>query len=389
MSEITVKDLLKLESMKDFKVIAGEKGLDNIIDYVEILDYEFTKGASMNRKSVFDGNSIVLTSLLFAKDQPELILDAVKKLKAFNVSGMAYKTTFFKKLPDEVLEYADKESFAILQFGGDEFFERVIFDILSAVNEEDRDDERKRLLQRLIEDELDEAQTREAAYGINTGFKRYARVVCIKSLENDVTGKVAGPEPDRRLTEKTAMIKYHDIFILILTQDSCCGSRFYALLEDMYAVYDLSGKDFIAGKSSIGSVSALGVLVREAVEAMIVADIRDEKIMEFKDTGIYRIIAAQQKNKEVDKYINEMIKAICELDRDGEKCFLDTASAYVKAEGDFLKAAELAFCHKNTVRYRIKKIQDHLNYMTGDKEFYLELAYVIKSYLYKEKAGCL
>lgn len=389
MPEITVKDLLKLESMKEFKVIAGEKGLDNVIDYVEILDYEFTKGASMDRKSVFDGRSIVLTSLLFAKDEPELILDAVKRLKAFNVSAMAYKTTFFGRLPEEVLEYADRESFAILQFGGDEFFERVIFDILSAVNEEGRDGEKMRLLQRLIEEELDETQTRDVAYSINPGFKRYACAVGIKPLSNDISGRAAGREPARRLAEKTSMIKYRDIFILILTQDSYSCSRFYALLEDMYAIYGLTGRDFIAGKSSIGPVSRLDYLVKEAIEAVIVADINNERMIEFANTGIYRIIAAQQKNKEADKYVKEVIKTVCELDREGEKCFFDTAAAYVKAGGDFEKAAEIAFCHKNTVRYRIKRIQEALNSDAGDKEFYLELAYAVKSYLYKEKSGYL
>lgn len=77
---VTVKDLLGLDIMKNFKLIAGGGGLTKTITATEILDFEFVQEGYRTR--TFDGNSLVLSSLLFAKDRPELIFEAIKKLCA-------------------------------------------------------------------------------------------------------------------------------------------------------------------------------------------------------------------------------------------------------------------------------------------------------------------
>ncbi|MBR4999718.1 MAG: hypothetical protein IKY11_02165, partial [Rikenellaceae bacterium] len=63
--------------MKGFKVVAGKKGLSSEILATEILDFEFVQeGVDYRKNKIFEGDSIVLSSLLFAKDEPDLILDA-------------------------------------------------------------------------------------------------------------------------------------------------------------------------------------------------------------------------------------------------------------------------------------------------------------------------
>lgn len=384
MPGITVKDLLRLESMKNFRVVAGSRGLDRPVDYVEILDYEFTKGAKMNRRVTFEGRSIVLTSLLFAKDEPELILDAVIKLRGFNVSAMAYKRSFFSKLPDDVLEYADREGFAILEFGGDEFFERIIFDILSAVNSDDKESLREQGIRRLIEDNLDRQQVREISLTINPSFRRYALAVSVREEDSEFDGRIM-PEPDRRLTEKTALIRYGKGFILILTQDECRSESFYALLEDMCAVYGIMSGRYFMGKSRIGLTESLDTVVKEAVWARIAGEAEERSMTDFADMGIYQVIASLQDNAYAEHFSASRIELIRSLDKEGENGFLDTAAAYVKAEGDMERAAELAFCHRNTVRYRIRKIREKMNCESSEKEFYSELAFAIKYHLYMKK----
>ncbi len=76
---ITVGMLRKLEITKNFELVAGEGGLDKTIDGTEILDFEFADSTKDYRKDrAFVGNSIVLTSFLYAKDDPNLVVDAVE-----------------------------------------------------------------------------------------------------------------------------------------------------------------------------------------------------------------------------------------------------------------------------------------------------------------------
>ena len=68
-----------------------------------------------------------------------------------------------------------------------------------------------------------------------------------------------------------------------------------------------------------------------------------------------------------------------EEEKDGE--LLHTAIEYVLAKGDAVKAAEHLYCHKNTIRYRIGKLQEKLDPCSNEKEFYLNLAVAVKIYL--------
>ena len=117
----TVKDLFEIPITKNFRLVAGEDGLDRPVRGIEILDFEFTRGVKTERHDLFNKNTLILTSLVFAKDDPLAILDAVKTLFSINVSCLAYKPVIFSDLPREVIEYADSAGFPILEFGGDEF----------------------------------------------------------------------------------------------------------------------------------------------------------------------------------------------------------------------------------------------------------------------------
>ena len=108
---LTVKDLFDLNIMKNFKLIAGAGGLDRPITRTEILDFEFVQGVGMNRDRIFEGESIAISSLLFAKDNPDMILDTVMRLYELNVSCFAYKPVFINAF----LEHMNAEGEARLE----------------------------------------------------------------------------------------------------------------------------------------------------------------------------------------------------------------------------------------------------------------------------------
>ena len=73
---IRVREILALEPLAEFKLLAGAGGLDHMLNNVTILDYETD---SMDF-SAFQKGDFILTSLFFAKDDPSLITDAFRAL---------------------------------------------------------------------------------------------------------------------------------------------------------------------------------------------------------------------------------------------------------------------------------------------------------------------
>ena len=164
---VTIEDLLNLESMRDFKIVAGKKGLGRSITATEILDFEFIHEGEEYRERGFDGDSLVLTSLLFAKDDPGQILKAVKKLISQNVQALAYKPVFFKELPKEAIAYADEMKFPILEFGHDEYFEDIIFSIRTQVEKDGNLLKTEPLFQEMLSRNFTQEESCEALEKIN------------------------------------------------------------------------------------------------------------------------------------------------------------------------------------------------------------------------------
>ena len=381
---VTINDLLNLDALRDFKLVAGKKGLDRTVTGTEILDFEFMDEGLAYRERGFEGSSLVLTSLLCAKDEPELILKAVKKLISQNVQAMAYKPVFFNDLPAEALAYADKMEFPILKFGHDEFFEDIIFSIRSLVERDDILGLTEPLIGEMLTREFTEEEAEEAHERINPLLRPMVAAVCIRDRElkgSQISAKIRRSRPDEKLRSKTFVGKYEDLFIIILSQDEGHPDRFHTLLEDVAIVYGLVGRNLTTGVSNVRRIDdQFNLAIREAYWAEKVAEIEKKDVQYYRNMGIYQLIVSYIHTTPMRRYVQNFFAPLFEEEeKDGE--LMHTAIEYVLAKGDAVKTAERLFCHKNTIRYRIGKLQEKLDPDSNEKEFYQNLAIAVKIYL--------
>lgn len=392
---VTLHDVLELDIMKGFKVVAGANGLSETIKTTEILDFEFLQeGTAYRKEKIFDGESIVLSSLLFAKDEPELVLDAAKRLKALNVKALAYKPVFFHALPDEVLDFANENDFVILEFGYDEFFENIITSIKELVEKDQAADLTERLFEEMLERKFTEEEAEAAKDKINPLLRPEIMAVCMKLEDADevrLREIIRRGRPEGRLSSKVFVGKCKDKLMIILSQDEQNISRFQALLEDVKVAYGLTETDVITGVSGIRPVSkGIDAIVQQAYWAENVAEIEGETTKNYNDLGVYKLIISDIHAASIAEYMEAYLQPLFdETEKDQE--LLHTAIEYILAKGDSQKTAERLFCHKNTIRYRLGKLQEKLDPAVNEREFYQNLAMAIKIYLLlgKYKEDCI
>ena len=117
---IIVKDILSLQTTKNFTLIAGQSGLGRIIETVDILDYAWEQDRQFSRK-LFKPKSFPLSSLQFAKDNPEYLLAVISHLIECGVSGIAYKPVYYYDLPTEIRDLANSCNFPIFRIENGDF----------------------------------------------------------------------------------------------------------------------------------------------------------------------------------------------------------------------------------------------------------------------------
>ena len=104
-----VKDLFKLnKDFKDFKLLAGEKGLYNEIKSVDIM--EVPDGVYWTKP----GDFIITTGYSIKKEDASLEF-IVKTLIERRVAALGFKVgRFVDEIPDDILNFADKHNFPII-----------------------------------------------------------------------------------------------------------------------------------------------------------------------------------------------------------------------------------------------------------------------------------
>ena len=69
-----LRDIMQLPEFSGFRLLAGEGGLEAEVTATEIIDFEFAEGIEFSREEMFYGRSIGLSSLMFARESPQMLL---------------------------------------------------------------------------------------------------------------------------------------------------------------------------------------------------------------------------------------------------------------------------------------------------------------------------
>ena len=112
----------------------------------------------------------------------------------------------------------------------------------------------------------------------------------------------------------------------------------------------------------------------EAKSALQLISMEKQKyVLSYNDMGIHSLISQIRSPKTLDNYINDKLGRLIETDKvqDSELC--NTLRAYIENNCNSNATAELLFIHRNTMRYRLDKIEKILNVDLDDLSVCLEL----------------
>ncbi|MEH7330690.1 PucR family transcriptional regulator [Priestia megaterium] len=378
---MTVKDLFKLSLTKNFSVVAGYNGLQKKIACVGIMDYEYSEGFQLMRKEAFEPYSLVLSSLLFANQKPELLIRTIKELIKLKVSALAYKAVIYEDLPGDVLQFANEQNFPILRFGGDEYFEDVIFEVMTSIKSIENDLFLQNIMRCLIEDEVSESQLQSFLRQMNKPFEEYVFTANIRKIQTQ-NSKWTTPFLQFQSFLKPGIVCTYKNSVLILFTDKSDKLQFPKLLKEWMDLYGISTDGLIIGYGQVHQThTGLHQAVREAYYARVIASMETKPICKYADLASERLLIELYRKdaKFTNRYFKEYLGPL--LTEKTDKDLLDTAVTYVLKKSNVKEVADAHCCHPNTIRYRMAKIRQLLEPFSNDFVFYENLSSAVKLYL--------
>lgn len=107
------------------------------------------------------------------------------------------------------------------------------------------------------------------------------------------------------------------------------------------------------------------------------------KINRYDDLGFYKILVAVKDKKILQKFYDEKLGKLDSMEQDKKNDYIKTLSLYLKTGGNILKVAGLNNAHRNTILYRLNRMEELLktDFSDGNVRTELQVALYIKNIL--------
>ncbi len=349
------------------KIAAGIGGMSRTITSAGILDYEMEsvlKDKFMHTN--FHEGQLVVSTFLYAKDNPFLIADAVKHLAAKGVSGLVIKNVFKLPLHDAVLRYADSKNFPIFLIDSQDIYvEKIIYEVSRHCELMADNRFAQQVLSRILNEDLTEseivAQVKKMAPSCGEQF------FTVYFQFDDLLSNAAY---DRFMQRFLGSDLGGPGNILVLKDDgmffTCSGENITGVYTDSFFRY--IAETLLEGERCLRCgisryhlrLSKYKASLRESLYAAAFSQASDTQtvFMRYGQLGLGQILYPFAEKPEMLRYAEDILGPIEDYDIENNSLLLETLQVYLDHDCDLLAAATALGQHKNTIRYRLDKVQE-------------------------------
>lgn len=375
---ITLKHLFMLPELSTIKPVAGEAGMSRTISGVNVMEsdclFDFFKA----------GELLVTTGINMDHDEEKLIT-MVKKTHDHQASGVILNVgPYIPSIPNEVMDFANSHRFPIFSMPWSyrvADFVKITVQFLAAA-EQNQSRFRDLLSELLFQSVPDRAYVTAELEQIGAqADQSFSIVVCSYDSDQLPVSLVYGIEMELSRKYRLLQSMHRENQLIYLTVQ-IRGSD----LPLMKLTEAIRAKKTEWRNLSIGSGSEYPVMEaqRSYQEALTVLRLAKRhpylKICEFNDLGAYRIIMDVRDPRIIERFYQKYLGQLYRYDQLHETDFVPFLRVFLEEDGRTATIAHKKFIHRNTVLYKVKKIEAILGADLGHPfvKTNLQLAFMIE-----------
>lgn len=404
-------EILKLPSLREVKVVAGAAGLNRPLRWIYVAEcFEDTRQIS----DWIYGGELVFVSGVNVKGNPALLLEVVRKLSQKKAAGMiVYIGPYIREIPRQVLEEADRLSFPVLELPWEAKLVTVSHDICQAITLKEVEE---KTLDNLLVNILFGGPELDAHLLLRAEYYGYipdkpARI-CIADIdsfadyikENDLIEESSIVDIKlsiKRIIQNALadrgkapilMMRSDSIICLLQTRNETAEAFLTSLFEyvqqEIHRLYPYLTLTIGIGNAYL-SLDKMRCSLDEAEMALKAAKCRTSKnkFNYYKDIGVFSLLFNVGDKQVLERYYTDTLGTVIEYDRLNNTTLLHTMENFFQLDGNLTEVSNKLFIHKNTLKYRMMKIEEitGLNVKNISDCTRLELALLIGRMLGQEQ----
>lgn len=367
---ISVKNVLQLPALKSLEIVAGFSGIENKVGYVTVMEVP-------DIIRWLQGNDFLITSLYSMREDVSMQCRLIEELSKSSCSCVAIKTgQYVMDISKELKEAADKCGLPLIRIPNDVPYIDIIMTIMTAILEEkDMDIIIEKYIKDIIFDTYDNESLmiergRPLGILIEENFYISMNLSFPKGFEpkqKDIdnlarTGKALAHFISHysEVSYDVQLFMKNHISVIFESRSSEAIHKNLVFIEKealnqlQYYLPDISVK--IGFGTIEKNLQGIKHTYFNSLKAVRTGNLfhPDERVYYYEDMEMYCIL-----NNIVTDNTNEFSQKI--LNKITSKEARNTLNVYYECNANIEKTAKQLFMHKNTIKYRLQKVQE----MTG------------------------
>lgn len=358
MSIVLEKVIKNSDELYSMKLVAGEKGLKNIVQWVHVVE-------QYDMDNFLSGNEIILTTGITCNKGYNL-LDFVKRLHQCDVAAIIINIgPYIPSITKDVIEFCNKNSIPLFSLPWEVKIEEVTRNFCrKIVNSEDVEKNIVSIFKDILFDYVDYSQytpiLERNSFRVSSKYTIMA--IYNKNLnENAATDRNLKFHIEKivhRISDLVVLFAYKKYRIVILCDYT--KEKIQELINNLDSNY-LKGKnqdDYVIGISTLdSSINNISKTFLQTIETVKLGVSQNKHIIYYDDIGIYQILLAAKGDKALIDFYDNILGPIEKYDNENNTNFVDFIKIYIECNGSVQAVADAMFVHRNTVNYQINRIK--------------------------------
>jgi hypothetical protein len=384
---LTVGNLFKESVKYHMKLIAGENGLGNLVQWVHIVE-------SNEDAAFLHGNEVVITECILTHEEKSLLL-FVETIYRLNSSALIINIgKYIEAIPDSVIAFCDEKKIPLFSISKEvplmdvtkEYCQRIMD---NAVKEDSIATVTKNLIFHIGEKETLVHQMERLGY-MSTGVMT---VLCISiEIEKGTEEFVNVSQKLKLLAESTAKairdqyisFEYQEKRIVILVDyaEEQLEAYLNAIFKKLSA-QKLLHYIYIGVGDNIKGLENQDVNFMRAYATSEIAVKKNEHILHYHELGIYKLLVNVGKTDALMDFYKDTIGKLIDYDNENGTDYHGFINVYIENDGRQGDVSEKLFIHRNTANNYVKKAEEimNLDLMSLEDKAKLYTAYCIEKLL--------
>ena len=362
---VNMRELYDMTDRKEFQLLAGEEGLGSHVRWVHMVE-------TMEIATFLRGNELVFITGVGLRNETELV-DLIRLLHEKGACGVVVNIgPYIDEVSEEIVNFCNDVALPLFLVPWHVHMAEIMRIFSFNISEGEK-----------VESELTEALKNilfhvELTDTYMPYFKKHGITergpFTLALVEVTLTAK----EASKVRLDMTNQLQDDMKKLIILGQQDRYLLLFYDVSSDqvekhMNTIHQILINKFPGlSRHSVGigqTVETINEITKsytQAVKAAKLAATCKNQVSSYQKLGLYKLYLGIEDDNIVRTFYEECLKPILDYDRSKEGDLMTVLEAYVEANGSIKTVSETLFMHRNTIHYKIKKVEELLNCSLAD-----------------------